>query len=240
MAEQLDALGVAWTRISAVDSEQVEDEVLDAEIDREKIIFRMSRGSQACAISNFNIWRQLADSSHKAALILQDDIVISADIAEVVKNADWLPEDHHLIQLERYGRQNSKKLLGPIISSLDTINRHFHPLHSRTAGAGAYIITRAGAERALAVKRKARVPIDQILFNMNVSEVARALRVAIVQPYLAEQKKRDFRSDIQTGGDTKTRRKHLWRAWFEINLIPKQLFLVVLKKAAFLQTTMRL
>jgi glycosyl transferase, family 25 len=56
-------MGVAWTRLSATDAEAVSDAELGAEVALEDPVIRMGRGSQACAVSNFRIFRELAPAT---------------------------------------------------------------------------------------------------------------------------------------------------------------------------------
>jgi glycosyl transferase family 25 len=224
MAGQLDAMGVAWTRLSATDAQLATDADLGVEVALEDPVIRMGRGSQACAVSNFRIFREVASGSNAAAVILQDDMELSPDLAGFLRSADWIPQGIGLVQFEKWSKRATSKLLGPPLGTAPVPGRTVRRLHSRIGGAGAYLITRAAAAHMLAHKERLRFPIDHFLFNLNLSPLAREVGVAMVCPALARQSWSKLRSDIQPG--TKAQRKplgsRLRRAWYEVNLVPEQ------------------
>jgi glycosyl transferase family 25 len=81
-----------------------------------------------------------------------------------------------------------------------------------------------------------RMPIDHLLFNLNLSPLAREVGVAMVVPALARQAWDAFSSDIQPG--TQARRKplaaRLRRGLAEISLAPRQLAAMLLGGARVL------
>jgi glycosyl transferase family 25 len=225
MERQLSEMGVAWTRLSATDAEAVSDAELGAEVALEDPIIRMGRGSQACAVSNFRIFRELAASDRTAVVILQDDMELSPDLAGFLRSDDWIPPGIGLVQFEKWSKRATSKLLGPPLGVAPVSGRTVRRLHSRIGGAGAYLITRAAAAHMLAHKQRLRFPIDHFLFNINLSPLARDVGVAMVCPALARQSWSKLRSDIQPG--TKAQRKplaaRLRRAGSELNLLPEQI-----------------
>ena len=101
---------------------------------------------------------------------------------------------------------------------------------SRHVGGAAYILTRRGAETALAAEGRIRVPVDHLLFNANVSAVARRLRPVIVVPAMATQRAYPYESDIAPLG--KAARPKGWRlrwrkakrGFYEVRRLPWQLW----------------
>jgi glycosyl transferase family 25 len=225
MAAQLQAIGLDWKHIAAHDMQSVDEALLAREIAAKDHIIGMGLGSQCCALTNFDIYRRMVSENIPAALILQDDVELSPQIASFLETSDWLPEGIDLIQFEKYGRRASRRLLGPALGAMPIDGASLHCLYSRTAGAACYLITKQGAERILAEKPLLNMPIDHLLFSPNVSPLFDRLNVAVVCPALARQNEDEFGSDLDS--ERQKRRKdlnvRLRRLWREINRIPHQL-----------------
>jgi glycosyl transferase family 25 len=236
MAGQLDAMGVAWERVPAVDAQAVEDAELAREVALEDHVIRMGRGSQACAVTTFGVFRRVAAGTAPAAVVLQDDSELSPELAGFVARADWIPAGIGLVQFEKWSRRATSKLLGPPLGQAPVPGRSIRRLHSRTGGAGCFLITKGAARRLLEGKGIVRMPIDHLLFNLNLSPLAREVGVAMVVPALARQAWDAFSSDIQPG--TQARRKplaaRLRRGLAEISLAPRQLAAMLLGGARVL------
>lgn len=225
MADQLNGTGLDWTRVAAHDMETVEDGRLRREVALRSHRIAMGRGSQCCALTNFDIYRRIVDENLPAALILQDDVELSPDIAKFMTSVDWLPEGIELVQFEKYGRKQSRRLAGPALGALAVTGRSLHRLYSRTAGAACYLLTRRGAERILEEKPVLEMPIDHFLFSPNVSPVFNRLGVAIMRPALARQNEDDLGSDLvaERQKSRKSPKDRLRRLWQDVNRVPTQL-----------------
>jgi glycosyl transferase family 25 len=171
------------------------------------------------------VFREIAAGRRPAAVVMQDDSELSPDLAAFVRSADWIPEGVGLIQMEKWSRRRTRKLLGPPLGTAPAPGRTIRRLHSRTGGAGCYLITKGAAQAVLVGKGLLRFPIDHLLFNVNVSPLARQVGVAMVVPCLARQAWGRFASDISPS--TRARRRSLGdrlrRLRFEVNLAPAQL-----------------
>lgn len=223
MAGQLDGLGLEWSQVPAVDAQTASDAEIGREVALECHRVRMGRGSQCCAITNFRIFRELAEGNAPAALVLQDDVQLSPEVAPFLRDASWLPEGIGLVQLEKYGRKRSNRLAGPPLGASPVKGREVRRLYSRTGGAGAFIITRDAARTIIKRKGILDVPIDHFLFSPNASWVFDAVGVAIVTPALAVQRQEDFESDIaRERKRPKPLPARLKRLWMEVNRTPMQ------------------
>lgn len=224
MAGQLDAAGLAWTRVPATDAATASDAELAEVVDPDAPLIRMGRGSQACAVSNFRIFRALATSEAPAVLVLQDDSEISPELAGFLRDADWIPPDIGLVQFEKWSRRATSKLLGPPLGIAPVPGREIRRLHSRIGGAGCFLVTRAAARRMLDAGGRLRFPIDHFLFNLNLSPVAREIGVAMVCPALARQAWGQISSDISPGtrAQGKPLAARVRRGLSEISLVPAQ------------------
>lgn len=232
MARQLDDMGLAWRREPAVDARTVPVEVIERHVDRANPLLRMGPGSQACLVSNATLWERIAEGDAPAAIILQDDVSLSPDFAAFARTPSWLSQGIDLVQLEKYGRPSSRRLVGS--APLAVVGgSQVRALYSRTGGGGAYVITREAAGRALAAAQRVRYPVDHFLFNPNISPFARSLRIAMAVPAVARQA--EFASDIQRTGQGNSLAQRLRRGWFEINLLPRQLLALASGRARFVR-----
>jgi glycosyl transferase, family 25 len=222
MAAQLDGMGVAWERVPAVDAEAASDAELGQWVAPDPVI-RMGRGSQACAATTLALFRRIAAGTAPAALVIQDDTELSPDLAGFVRDANWVPDGIGLVQFEKWSRRQTSKLVGPPMGAAPVAGRTIRRLHSRTGGAGCFLVTRAAAKQ-FAETGPLRFPIDHLLFNINLSPIARSVGVAIVVPALARQDWKRFSSDIQPGtkAQAKSFAARLRRGWTEVRLAPRQ------------------
>lgn len=233
MESQLAGMGLAGERISAKDAETTTDAEIEREVALSGHLIRMGRGSQCNALNHFEIMRRLARGSAPAAVVLEDDIEISPDLAAFALDTSWLPDEIGVIRLEKWSRRVTRKLLGPEIGRCPAPGRAIRRLYSRVGGSGAYILTRGAAERFLAGKRVLRHPIDHLLFNPNISPLSREIGVGMVVPALARQAWGRFSSDISATRRAEPRplSARLRRGWYEVNLLPAQIGAVLFRGA---------
>jgi glycosyl transferase, family 25 len=226
MASQLDAMGVAWERFPAVDGATLAEAELARRFDLRDPIIRMGRGSQACTLSHLALYGRIAAGEHPAALVLEDDMQLSPDLAAFVASAGWLPEGVGVVRFEKWAARPTRKLLGPEVGLSPAPGRAVLRLHSRIGGSGCQIVTRAAAARLASAAGRLRYPIDHLLYNVNLSPLAREVGVAMVCPALARQNWTPGNpSDIAstTAAQRKSLRARARRGWFEINRLPAQM-----------------
>jgi glycosyl transferase family 25 len=153
-------------------------------------------------MSHVDAWRNIAEGPAPFGLVLEDDIHLSDTTPEFLRNPSWIPSDADIVRLESTGQW---LLLGKVAANAD--NRSVRRVRSAAWGAGAYVLTKAAASRLLAVKPMLHAPVDDFLFNLVGSTVARSLTIYQVTPALAEQDKfkadqltsEGFGSGIETG-----------------------------------------
>ncbi|MFG1373060.1 glycosyltransferase family 25 protein [Xanthobacter oligotrophicus] len=154
MRSQLDALGLAFERIAAIDGQQEDvgpgtDLITPVEI--------------ACALSHRKAWQRFLASGEPLCLVLEDDVLIAPQAKLLLDAPHRLPRDADIVRLET-GLQRS--LLGRA-RRCGLAGHRAHLLHSRHHGSAAYVITRAFAERAVRDMTAFAEPIDDILFAVN-------------------------------------------------------------------------
>jgi glycosyl transferase family 25 len=230
LGSRLDALGIAWQRVDALDALQASEAELDAVISRDGPLGRLGEGDRACTVSHMRAWQTFLAGDAPFGLVLEDDIYLASDSQAVVASADWIPGGIDVVKLEKYGpRPVSTLLLGPAIAMLPGGGgRALHRMYSRHAGGGAYIISRCAAQEALKVRGRLRVPVDHLLFNPNVSALARRLAPTLVRPAMATQLHYGWNSDVAPLGKAvrpkgwRKRLRSLKRGLFDVRLLPQQ------------------
>jgi len=138
----------------------------------------------ACTLSHARVWERFLQSDLPYALVLEDDVFISDELRHWLSDMSWWPKDADLVKIERWRSESLLVLLGqPVLSHL---GRTVAPLLSRHVGAAGYILTRRAAEMLLA-ERPFDITVDNLLFNINASDVAGKMRLYQVQPAMIEQ-----------------------------------------------------
>ncbi|WP_425091387.1 glycosyltransferase family 25 protein [Tropicimonas sp. S265A] len=138
----------------------------------------------ACTISHAMAWERFLETDLPYALILEDDVFISPELGQWLSDMSWWPEDADLVKIERWRSESLFVMLG--VPGATHLNRHLARLLSRHVGAAGYILTRKAAETLLA-QRPFDITVDNLLFNINASRVARRMKMYQVEPALVQQ-----------------------------------------------------
>lgn len=171
-----------------------------------------STGALGCLLSHREAWKRLVLSGKKYALILEDDVYLSADISKIIQDLSWIPEDADIVRLETSTNRVKLKPIG------ETNGRQICMVHSTCWCCGAYILNKDTADRLLNMPREKWDSVDYFLLSRETSEVARILKVYQVTPALAVQAKFNsdnveayFLSNIEPHGIQKVQRSFLNR-----------------------------
>jgi glycosyl transferase family 25 len=173
MKQQLEKLGLSWTRIEAVDGDEISpDEINKA--NRRATPRKLSAGEIGCLQSHVKIWRLLANQSEPAAVIMEDDIVMSSDLPKFINSGAWLPEGDCVVRLETF-------LMPAVLGKkpFEMHGRDLYQLRSLQYGCAAYIITKSRADRLLKEYNKYVDTADRFMFctpsRNNVYQLSPAL-----------------------------------------------------------------
>ena len=228
MTTQLNALGIAFERIAALDARSTPDAELASRFKDNGPLGLVPKGDKCCALSHVRAWQAFANSGEPYGLILEDDVEIDASAAPLLHNTDWIPPTVDLVKIERFGPPNQRVLIDERIS---IGNGHkIGRLRSRHTGAAAYIVSRAAAQTLVDFVEPWALPVDHLLFNLNNSALANRLRPYQMTPAIAHQSA-DLggNTDIDEwraphrGFDLRYVRRELIRAYFELRLLPSQI-----------------
>ncbi|MCV0352546.1 MAG: glycosyltransferase family 25 protein [Nitratireductor sp.] len=153
MRSQLDDLGLPFQRISAVDGSTID-----------RAHFPLSQrldGEIGCSLSHCAAWQELLNSSDQYALVLEDDAVVSPDMALLLDDPGLLPEDADLLKLE-----TTMVPTGVSKKSHATVSgRHVRQLMAHHTGTAGYIVSRDFARKNIDRVSKAEFPVDIALFD---------------------------------------------------------------------------
>jgi glycosyl transferase family 25 len=200
---RLQALGVPYSRLSAVDGSVMPEK------DRAAFITSRPRdgrtwgaGQIGCFMSHVKAWEKIADGSEPYGVIIEDDVHVSDEAPAFLKSPSWIPADADIVRLESTGQWLK---LGKTSSQID--DRSVRRVRSTAWGAGAYVLSKSAALKLLAVEPNLHSPVDDFLFNLQSSAVAKGLTVYQLAPALVEQDKfitnqsasKGFGSQIETG-----------------------------------------
>jgi glycosyl transferase family 25 len=160
----------------------------------------------ACLESHRNAWRLFMKRSDAHACFLEDDVHFSPDFGALVKTDGWIPPDAHSIKLDTYLQEVKLGERRPA-----SCRREIARLYTRHQSSAAYILSRKGAERYLALTARAVLPADYSLFPRSPRRLG--LRVYQLTPAVAVQDhllQRDgggqaFPTAMATGGARRSR-----------------------------------
>jgi glycosyl transferase, family 25 len=228
MTAQLARLGLAATRIPAIDADEISADWLAQFFRAHGPLGVIPKGDQCCSLSHRRAWTAFLASGAPYATVLEDDVVLSDAAAHLLRRTDWIAGGASVVKLEHFGPDGQRVLVG---EQTDIGAGHsIAPILSRHTGAAAYVISRAAAMRLSAIKVW-DVPVDHLMFNPNVSPLAQELKPFQLLPAIARQSA--DASDIKHWRladrrlNIKLVRREIVRAYYECRLLPRQIAAVL-------------
>ena len=221
-----------FVRFNAVDAESESDRFLSRNISQNGPLGEISKGDLACFQSHYLLWKHISNNEKKPVLILEDDTYVSNLGFKILSNINWIPTDTKIIKCEKFGNEKHRVLLSPVINSFSNFSLHF--LLSKHSGTGGYILTPEGADFLVKNSFDVNVSVDHFLFNPNNSNIFKKLKPLQIYPAICEQT--DSSSDIHLHRREFSYRsffdfiREIKRGYYEIRLLPKQLFQLVFLK----------
>lgn len=171
---QLRHVGIEAERVSAVTPADLPADAIEAARGN------MSATELACSFSHRKIWRLMHERGLEAALILEDDAVLSTALPRLLATTDLVGRVDAL-QLESHP---SDALLGPARPADGGVT--IHRLMSSSLGTCAYYITTRFALQVLEHPLLDQLAIDRVLFGRGGGTIYRA-RIYQSVPALAVQ-----------------------------------------------------
>ncbi len=191
MTQQLDELGVSFSRISAVDGKMLSSEERRS---LEPSVFSLSRAAfprslsaaeVGCFLSHRKCWEAIANSDEDWGLIMEDDIILSPSATPFLKDPSWIPDGVDIVQLYIVDDTWTAKV-SPQKYIVQGTNYHLsHPLKPTPVGSLAYVISHKATLLAMSLSKKLIAPIDEFLFSPHL-QFARTFPVWRLNPAIAK------------------------------------------------------
>lgn len=145
---------VLWTALPPETQARCYSEALN----RRQHHLPLVNGEKGCYASHLQLWRWLLDSPHDCAIVLEDDVALEDDFAQVCAAVAALREPWHMVKLiGREGLGRSEKLHSHQALCAGHELLRYRRVPSLTAG---YLLHREGARRLLAARQPFGRPID--------------------------------------------------------------------------------
>ncbi|MEM9395055.1 MAG: glycosyltransferase family 25 protein [Pseudomonadota bacterium] len=142
--------------------------------------------NMACTLSHAAAWERFLETELPYALILEDDVFVSPELGAWLSDMSWWPEDADIVKIERWRSKNDRLFVLVDSAPAQHLNRDIARLLTRHVGAAGYLLSRKAA-RLLLEEKPFDITVDNLLFNMNASRVAGALKIYQIYPALVEQ-----------------------------------------------------
>jgi len=186
-----DRLGISFERTSAVDGRLFsEEDYKNFMKDRPRNYNRTQtknwlRGQMGCFLSHYNVWKKIAEGNEEFCAVFEDDIHVSDDLAKILNDSSWVPENIDIIRLET----STNRIRLTAHPLLNHMNRNLYGVKSTSWCAGAYIISRKAAQRLVDLPAIYHEPADVILYHFTESVIAKNLNILQFNPALCTQDK---------------------------------------------------
>ena len=191
MQNQLRKIEVQSKRISAVDGTTPCLSLIKGNsIKQEKKVRMACSASHRKALKDF-----LFNTNADAALVLEDDVEISSDLPKILNSMDWWPSDAGLIKVENL-EGNRRRLHGPVVG-FTSCGRKIRHILSWNSNTGGYIIKRKHAEIVVDALSTTTLPVDNMMFHMRFSKIARSLKPLQIVPAMVRQRPDMLPSDME-------------------------------------------
>ena len=184
METQARRLGLALTRLDAMDAREAGPEELDRWFEKNGPLGEIPKATNVVSSPTASPGRDWWKAATPMRRCWRTMWMLSPRAPLVLQNADWIPPGTDLIKLEHYGPASQSVLL----SDFKDVGHGFRlgRMRSRHTGAAAYILSRRAAELLLATPRF-DLPVDHLLFNPNNSKLFARLRPWQLLPTVARQ-----------------------------------------------------
>lgn len=147
IALQLDAIGIPFDRIDALDGKELSDEFIE-KVSPARIVSKsyhraLSKAEVACSLSHKKAWQRILDEDLDFAIVLEDDVEILENFSDVVTLLSGLPHcNWDFIKLYPLRRRGGKN----ISNRCDFKGHTFVTYHRFPLGCLGQAISRQGAE----------------------------------------------------------------------------------------------
>ena len=222
-------LNVEFERISAVNGRNFyEQDYQDFMKLRPRNNKTWLRGQMGCFLSHFSAWQLIANGTEDFCAVFEDDVHISDDLQYLLKDTSWVPSNADIIRLET----STNRIRLSTTPVLEYNNRSAYKVMSTSWNAGAYILSRATAQKLVALPAAQHQPSDILLFNFNESPLVEQLHILQFHPALCTQDKHHANSNNQFSSNIEFSDADVGRLISKVkNYTPKNIWQSLLKSS---------
>jgi glycosyl transferase family 25 len=182
MRRTLSKMGLDFVRVAAVDGSKMTEAQRHQIQEPSKKFYYLGPGELGCFLSHRLCWKLSANADQTHACIFEDDVHLSPDTGEILRDTSWIPSDADIIKIET----NFAKTLIESNSLPAPCGRSISKLLGKHTSSGGYIISRECARRLYTMTEVVTAPLDQFVFNP-VCEVFNDLKIYQLAPALCVQ-----------------------------------------------------
>lgn len=179
MTEILKSQSIDFERFPALDGRDFTEADIETYQKQRQQGKPMTVGEIACAESHLTIFRKIVEREDDYAVVMEDDLHLSADAGQFLNTTAWIPQGADIIKLETVGEPT-------VITtkSLEVGNdRRIARLAYKHWGSGAYVISKRAAREILNTFVAGLCPVDDYLFDPTVND----FQLWQIQPAIAIQ-----------------------------------------------------
>ncbi|HEV2518561.1 MAG TPA: glycosyltransferase family 25 protein [Devosia sp.] len=159
MEHKFAQLGITAERVEAVRMDEVPPALVEWHRTTQSL-WRLAEGDLACGLSHQRSWERLLDSGAPAALILEDDVELAAQVLDFLDPGLVERLGADLLKLETF---HSPVKLGSAAQQVGATT--MRELCSSQMGGAAYILSRDAARASLLSPLRNQMGIDRFLFG---------------------------------------------------------------------------
>lgn len=181
MIEEMKKTNLQYEFFDAVSGKDIKniEEVYDHEYAVTKAGGPLNLGEIGCAMSHLLIYKKMIDENIERALILEDDVIISEKIDEIIKEILEFNLQNSVILLGQSSKKLKKKIYKTKLDPLYTLSKIFNS----ACGTYGYIIDNKAAERLYDFNYPVKYAADMWHIFW------RFINIYIVEPYLIDYKR---------------------------------------------------
>ena len=116
----------------------------------------MHRNEIGCILSHIRVWKDFSNSTDEYVMVIEDDMLLDADLPELVRTLDWIPPEASVVNF-------SWDMSNPVDAKPVTDTRSLCRFDSEVMRTGSYILRRSGAVELLRHAFPIRMPVDSLM-----------------------------------------------------------------------------
>lgn len=157
---QVEGKGLDVVRVPAIDARLLDENEFNRLLKLTSGQNSMSPAEMSCLLSHRKVWQLVVEGEDEWGFVAEDDIHLSADAAQFLKDDRWIPAGAEIVRAETDLRRQemSYRVWG------EPFGHALRQLRSKQLGAAGYFVSRSAARRLLTHTDRHCEPVDVVLF----------------------------------------------------------------------------